>query len=130
MESNRQKKIAGVLQLDLVDVLQGAAREGGLNGVLISVSKVTVPTDLSLAKVYLSIFPIDKAKELMTGIKINKAAIKHEIAQRTKHQLRRMPELFFYLDDSLDYIDTIEKSLKGTEDPIKDTDLLEDRDII
>ena len=130
MESNRQKKIAGVLQLDLVDVLQGAAREGGLNGVLISVSKVTVPTDLSLAKVYLSIFPIDKAKELMTGIKVNKAAIKHEIAQRTKHQLRRMPELFFYLDDSLDYIDTIEKSLKGTEDPIKDSDLLEDRDII
>ncbi len=130
MESNRQKKIAGVLQLDLVDVLQGAAREGGLNGVLISVSKVTVPTDLSLAKVYLSIFPMDKAKELMTGIKINKAAIKHEIAQRTKHQLRRMPELFFYLDDSLDYIDTIEKSLKGKEDPIKDSDLLEDRDII
>ena len=130
MESNRQKKIAGVLQLDLVDVLQGAAREGGLNGVLISVSKVTVPTDLSLAKVYLSIFPMDKAKELMKGIKINKAAIKHEIAQRTKHQLRRMPELFFYLDDSLDYIDTIEKSLKGTEDPIKDSDLLEDRDII
>jgi len=130
MESNRQKKIAGVLQLDLVDVLQGAAREGGLNGVLISVSKVTVPTDLSLAKVYLSIFPIDKAKELLTGIKINKAAIKHEIAQRTKHQLRRMPELFFYLDDSLDYIDNIEKSLKGKEDPIKDSDLLEDRDII
>jgi len=130
MESNRQKKIAGVLQLDLVDVLQGAAREGGLNGVLISVSKVTVPTDLSLAKVYLSIFPIEKAKELLTGIKINKAAIKHEIAQRTKHQLRRMPELFFYLDDSLDYIDTIEKSLKGKEDPIKDSDLLEDRDII
>jgi len=130
MESNRQKKIAGVLQLDLVDVLQGAAREGGLNGVLISVSKVTVPTDLSLAKVYLSIFPIEKAKELLTGIKINKAAIKHEIAQRTKHQLRRMPELFFYLDDSLDYIDTIEKSLKGNEDPIKDSDLLEDRDII
>jgi ribosome-binding factor A len=130
MERNRQKKIAGVLQLDLVDVLQGAVREGGLNGVLISVSKVTVPTDLSMAKVYLSIFPIDKAKELLTGIKINKAAIKHEIAQRTKHQLRRMPELFFYLDDSLDYIDTIEKSLKGKEDPIKDSNLLEDRDIV
>jgi len=130
MESNRQKKIAGVLQLDLVDVLQGAVRDGGLNGVLISVSKVTVPTDLSLAKVYLSIFPIEKSKELLKGIKINKAAIKHEIAQRTKHQLRKMPELFFYLDDSLDYIDTIEKSLKGEENPIKDTDLLDDRDII
>jgi len=130
MESNRQKKIAGVLQLDLVDVLQGAVRDGGLNGVLISVSKVTVPTDLSLAKVYLSIFPIEKSKELLKVIKINKAAIKHEIAQRTKHQLRKMPELFFYLDDSLDYIDTIEKSLKGEENPIKDTDLLDDRDII
>jgi len=130
MESNRQKKIAGVLQLDLVDVLQGAAREGGLTGVLISVSKVTVTTDLSLAKVYLSIFPVDKAAELIKGIKVNKAAIKHEIAQRTKHQLRRMPELFFYIDDSLEYIDTIEKSLKGKENPIIDTDLLDDRDIV
>ena len=130
MESNRQKKIAGVLQLDLVDVLQGAAREGGLKGVIISVSKVTVPTDLSIAKVYLSIFPVDKASELIKGIKINKAAIKHEIAQRTRHQLRRMPELFFYIDDSLEYIDNIEKSLKGEEDPIKNTDLLDDRDIV
>jgi len=98
--------------------------------VLISVSKLTVPTDLSTAKVYLSIFPIEKANELLAGIKSNKAAIKHEIAQRTKHQLRRMPELFFFVDDSLEYIDTIEKSLKGEENPIKDTDLLDDRDII
>ena len=130
MESNRQKKIAGVLQLDLVDVLQGAAREGGMHGVLISVSKVSVTTDLSIAKVYLSIFPIDKAKELLAGIKSNKAAIKHEVAQRTKHQLRRMPELLFFIDDSLDYIDTIEKSLKGEENPIKDTDLLDERGIV
>ncbi len=130
MESNRQKKIAGVLQLDLVDVLQGAARNSGLNGVLISVTKVSVTTDLSIAKVYLSIFPINKATALLTGIQHNKAAIKHEIAQRTKHQLRRMPELSFYIDDSLEYIDTIEKSLKGEENPIEDHDLLENRDLI
>lgn len=130
MESNRQKKIAGVLQLDLADVLQGAAREGGMHGVLISVSKVSVTTDLSIAKVYLSIFPVDKAAELLNGIRSNKAAIKHEIAQRTKHQLRRMPELLFFIDDSLEYIDTIEKSLKGDENPINDRDLLDDRDII
>lgn len=130
MESNRQKKIAGVLQLDLVDVLQGAARNSGLNGVLISVTKVSVTTDLSIAKVYLSIFPINKATALLTGIQHNKAAIKHEIAQRTKHQLRRMPELSFYIDDSLEYIDTIEKSLKGEENPIEDRDLLENRDLI
>ena len=130
MESNRQKKIAGVLQLDLVDVLQGAVREGGMHGVLISVSKVSVTTDLSIAKVYLSIFPVNKASELLAGIKSNKAMIKHEIAQRTKHQLRRMPELLFFVDDSLEYIDTIEKSLKRTENPINDRDLLEDRDMI
>ena len=57
MESNRQKKIAGILQQDLVDVLQRAASEGGMKGVIISVSKVSVTVDLSIAKVYLSIFP-------------------------------------------------------------------------
>lgn len=127
MESNRQKKIAGVLQRDLVDILQGAAREGGMQGTLISVSKVSVTVDLSIAKVYLSIFPTNKAAELLEGIQSNKALIKHEVAQRTRNQLRRVPELIFYIDDSLEYIENIEKSLKGEENPIKDTDLLDDR---
>ena len=65
MESNRQKKIASVLQRDLVDVLQSAASQGGMQGVIISVSKVTVTVDLSIAKVYLSIFPVDKAQKLL-----------------------------------------------------------------
>ena len=60
MESQRQKKIASVLQRDLVEVLQGAATQGGMKGILISVTKVNVTVDLSIAKVYLSIFPIDK----------------------------------------------------------------------
>ncbi len=127
MESNRQKKIASVLQQDLVDVLQGAATQGGMKGIIISVTKVSVTVDLSIAKVYLSIFPNDKGKELIEGIKENKSFIKHEISQRTRHQLRRMPELQFYLDDSLEYIDNIDKSLKGSEDPIKNPDLLDKR---
>jgi len=127
MESNRQKKIAGVIQRDLVDILQGAARKGGMQGVIISVSKVSVTTDLSIAKVYLSIFPNDKASELLEGIKENKSLIKHEVAQRTKNQLRRAPELLFFIDDSLDYIENIEKSLRGEENPIKDRSLLDDR---
>ncbi len=127
METNRQKKIGGVLQQDLADVLQGAVRDGGLHGTLISVSKVTVTTDLSIAKVYLSIFPMDKAKDLLAGIESNKVLIRHEIAQRTRHQLRRMPNLSFFIDDSLDYIENIEKSLKGEEDPIKNSALLDDR---
>ena len=127
MESHRQKKIASVLQLDLVDVLQGAARQGGLNGIIISVTKVNVTVDLSIAKVYLSIFPINKSKELIDGIQSNAALIKHELAQRTRHQLRRMPHLSFFLDDSLEYIDQINRSLKGADDPIEDSDLLDER---
>lgn len=124
MESNRQKKIAGILQQDLVDVLQRAASDGGLRGIIISVSKVTVTTDLSIAKVYLSIFPNKEAKELLEGIRSNTPLIRHELAQRTRHQLRRMPTLEFFIDDSLEYIDNIEKSLKREENPIKDEDLL------
>jgi len=127
MESNRQKKIASVLQRDLVDVLQNAATQGGMKGVIISVTKVNVTVDLSIAKVYLSIFPIEKGKELVEGIKSNASIIKHELAQRTKHQLRRMPQLSFYIDDSLEYIDQIDRSLKGLDNPIEDPDSLEKR---
>ena len=127
MESQRQKKKASVLQRDLVEVLQGAATQGGMKGILISVTKVNVTVDLSIAKVYLSIFPIDKGAELLEGIKSNAPLIKHELSQRTKHQLRRMPQLIFYIDDSLEYIDQIDKSLKGIENPIDNPDLLEKR---
>ena len=127
METQRQKKIAGVIQEDIADILQRSAIEGGLKGTLISVTKVYVPTDLSLAKVYLSIFPNKNANEIMEGITSNQPLIKHELAQRTRHQLRRVPELSFYLDDSLDYIENIENSLKGDENPIENRDLLAKR---
>lgn len=127
MESQRQKKIASVLQRDLVEVLQGAAREGGMQGVIISVTKVKVTVDLSIAKVYLSIFPIKEAKILIEGISSNAAIIKHELAQRTKHQLRRMPELLFFIDDSLEYIDQINRSLKGEDNPILNDELFQKR---
>ncbi len=127
METQRQRKIAGIIQQDLAEILQRAATDGGMRGVLISVSKVYVTTDLSIAKVYLSIFPSDKGNELMKGIQSNEPLIKHELAQRTRHQMRRVPELIFYLDDSLEYIDGIEKSLKGEENPIQNRDLLEKR---
>ncbi|MGA1225819.1 MAG: 30S ribosome-binding factor RbfA [Tamlana sp.] len=126
-ESQRQKKTGSVLQHDLAEVLQNAAKQGGMRGVLISVTKVKVTVDLSIAKVYLSIFPNDKAKELIQGIKSNTPLIRHEISQRTKHQLRRMPNLEFFIDDSLEYIDKINKSLKGEENPIKDPTILDKR---
>ncbi len=127
MESNRQKKIASVLQRDLVEVLQGAASQGGLRHIIISVTKVKVTVDLSIAKVYLSIFPISKGKEMLEGIRSNTPLIKHELAQRTRHQLRKMPQLAFFIDDSLEYIDNIERSLKGLDNPISDPSLLQKR---
>jgi len=126
-ETQRQKKIGGVIQKDIADILQRAAIDGGLRGTLISVSKVGVTSDLSIAKVYLSIFPHENAIELLEGIKSNQPLIKHELARRTRNQLRRMPELLFFVDDSLEYIDGIEKSLKRDENPIKNPELLEKR---
>ncbi|PHR73607.1 MAG: ribosome-binding factor A [Lutibacter sp.] len=126
-ETNRQKKIAGVLQKDLVDVLQKAAQDG-MKGVLISVTKVRVTTDLSEAKVFISVFPSEKRDELLKGIISNTVAIRHEMARRTRHQLRRMPHLAFFGDDSLDYIEGIESALKGDKDnPITNPDILDKR---
>lgn len=126
-ETQRQKKIASVLQKDLVDILQKSAQTG-MQGVIISVSKVTVTPDLGVAKVYLSVFPSEKRKSILEGVTSNTSGIRHELAQRTRNQLRRMPELLFFEDDSLDYIEEIDKSLKGTdENPIKNPDILPKR---
>jgi len=127
MESNRQKKVAGVLQKDLADVLQNALRDSGHRGIIVSVSKVKVPTDLSIAKVYISVFPNAEGANMLRELNLVKTKIRHEISQRTRHQLRRMPELQFYIDDSLEYMEGIDRSLKGIDNPIQDPSLLEKR---
>ena len=126
-ETNRQKKIAGVLQNDLALVLQKMLRESGQLGIIISVSKVTVTTDLSLSKVFTSVFPPEKSDLIVKELNELKPKIKHQIAQKTKHQLRKMPDVVFYNDDSLEYINNLENAVKGKENPIKDTDLLDKR---
>lgn len=124
MESNRQKKVAGVLQKDLAEVLQNALRAAGQSGIIVSVTKVKVPTDLSIAKVYISVFPNDKASKMLEEVQAVKATIRHEIAQRTRHQLRRMPELQFYIDDTLEYLEGIEKSLNREDNPLENPESL------
>lgn len=126
-ESNRQKKIASVLQNDLANVLQAMLREAGQTGIIISVSKVTVTTDLSISKVYVSVFPADKAKAIVVELNKHKPSIKHQIAQLTKNQLRKMPDLTFYNDDSLEYIEKIDKAVRGEDNPLRDPDLLPKR---
>ena len=124
METNRQKKIGALLQNDLVDILQGEVRKNGIPNLVISVSKVSVTTDLSIAKVYLSVFPNEKSAEILTAVRSNTPLIKHDLAQRVKQQLRKVPDLSFYIDDSLEYLDGIEKALKGEENPIENRELL------
>ena len=127
METNRQKKIGGLLQKDLVDILQGEVRKNGVSNLVLSISKVVVTTDLSIAKVYLSVFPTSKGAEIMAAVKSNAPLIKHDLAQRVKLQLRKVPNLVFYIDDSLDKIEVIDKELKGDNNPITNPELLDRR---
>ena len=96
-----------------------------MKGIIISVTKVQITSDLSQAKVFLSIFPSNRRDELVKGVQSNSKTIRHELAKRTKNQLRRVPNLTFYGDDSLDYIDNIDASLRGEdENPIKNPDII------
>ena len=127
METNRQKKIGGVIQKDLVDILQGEVRKNGVSNLIISVSKVSVTTDLSVATVHLSVFPQDKAPEILEAVKSNAKNIKHDLSQRVRLQLRKVPNLVFFIDDSLDYIEKINTALANRDNPIENRDLLEKR---
>ena len=80
---------------------------------------MTITVDLSVAKIYLSIFPHNKANEILGGIRSNKNVLKHDLAQQLRNDLRKVPDLIFYLDDSLEYIDAIETSLTRKNDPLK-----------
>ncbi|NDV69858.1 30S ribosome-binding factor RbfA [Dysgonomonas sp. 25] len=110
MESTRQQKINRLIQKELSEIFQRDTRQ--MQGVLITVSTVRVSPDLGLAKVYLSIFPSDKGEELLKNIKTNTKGIRFALGQKTGKQLRVIPELAFYIDDSLDYIENIENLLK------------------
>lgn len=126
METNRQKKISGLLQQDLAEVIQQILRDAGTHNIVVSVTKVRVTSDLLQAKAYLSIFPPSKAEPVMTEIQSLRKSIKHAIALRTKQQLRRMPDLLLFNDDSIEYINDIEEAFKGKNNPIKNPDLLDD----
>lgn len=110
MESTRQAKIARLLQKELSEIFRQQTAK--TQGTLVSVSAVRVSPDLSVAKAYLSIFPSEKAQELLKSITASAKTIRYELAQRVRFQLRKTPELQFYIDDSLDYVDNIDNLLK------------------
>ena len=110
METTRQAKISSLLQKELSEIFRQQTAK--THGVLVSVSTVRVSPDLSIARAYLSIFPSDKSAEMMANINAQAKTIRYELAQRVRFQLRKTPELQFYVDDSLDYIENIDHLLE------------------
>ena len=127
MESTRQKKIGVTLQKDLTIILQKLLKEVAMGSIIASVTKVRVSPDLSSAKVYISVFPVKNTPVIFDLISQKKSEIRNSLGILVKNQIRRVPELFFYNDDSLEHIDSIDAALKKNEDPIKNTSLLEKR---
>lgn len=110
-ESTRQLKVSSELQKDLAEII----RQKGMaffDGALVSVSGVKISSDLSVAKVYVSIFPSEKAEKVMGIILENARALRGELGREVRHQLRIVPELNWYVDGSLDYVMHIEELLK------------------
>ena len=99
-ESPRQKKFNNLLQKELAILLQNYIRKGAFSNLIISVTKVYVTPDLSLAKIYISVFPSNKSLILIENLSSNSSKIKHDLSQNLKNQLRKIPELKFILDDS------------------------------
>ena len=127
MESQRQKKIAGIIQKDLSEIILKNLKKSGRNNIIISVTKVKVTPDLLQCRAHLSIYPDKYTTSVMEEIYGYQSQIKHEVAQLNRHQLRKMPDVEFYLDDSLSKVDDVERALKEEDNPIKNPDLLDSR---
>ena len=121
-QSPRQNKINSALQKELAYLLQSIIREENISNLMISVTKINVSPDLSSAKVYLSIFPNDNILDYLNSLNNNCKRIKHDLSQKMKNQLFKVPKLSFYIDDSLDYIEKIEKELKTGSNPFRESD--------
>ncbi len=110
METTRQNKIARLIQKELSDIF--LLQTKAYKGVLVSVSAVRISPDLSVARVYLSVFPSERNQEIVKNINDNMKSVRYELGTRVRHQLRIIPELKFFVDDSLDYIEHIDQLLK------------------
>ncbi len=110
MQETRQNKVARLLQKELSLIFQSQTRM--MHGVMISVTRVKISPDLGICTAYLSVFPSEKGEELLNNINNNEKQIRYELGTRVRHQLRIIPELRFFIDDSLDYLERIDDLLK------------------
>lgn len=110
METTRQNKISRLIQKELSEIF--LLQTKSMNGVLVSVSAVRISPDMSIARIYLSVFPSERSQEIVKNINDNMKSIRYELGTRVRHQLRIIPELKFFVDDSLDYAERIDELLK------------------
>ncbi len=110
IQTTRQQKISRQIQRDIAEILQ---KEGAaiVRGTMVTVTTVRVSPDFAYAKVYFSIFPFERNEEVMQALEQNNWFIRRELGKRIRNQLKIVPELQFFLDDSLEYIDNIDSLL-------------------
>lgn len=111
MESTRQKKVARLIQKEMAEFFQKESRTY-FNGAFITVTTVRISPDLGYAKIYLSMFKVPNQQELLGQIELLKKDIRKKFGEKIRHQLRIVPELEFFIDDSLDYLENIDRLLK------------------
>ena len=111
MQETRQAKISRLLQKELAQIFQSQTRM--MHGVMVSVTRVKISPDLSVCTAYLSVFPSEKGEEILNNVNANAKTIRYDLGQRIRNQVRIIPELRFFIDDSLDYIDRIDELLKS-----------------
>ena len=107
----RQLKVARELQRDLAEIIRSKGM-AAFGGAMVTVSEVRISPDLSIAKVFVSIFPSGKQSQVMQLLEENKKAIRGELGRKVASQLRIVPEIDFYLDSSLDYAEHIDELLR------------------
>ncbi len=110
MQETRQNRISRLLQKELSLIFQSQTRM--MHGEMISVTRVRISPDLSVCTAYLSVFPSEKGEEIIKNITANEKTVRYELGTRVRNQLRIIPELRFFIDDSLDYIERIDELLK------------------
>ena len=110
MQETRQNRISRLLQKELSLIFQSQTR--AMRGVMVSVTRVKISPDLSICTAYLSVFPSEKGDEILKNINANEKSIRYDLGTRVRNQLRIIPELRFFIDDSLDYIEHIDELLK------------------
>lgn len=111
MDSTRQQKYSRLIQKEIAEIFQFDVK-GKFGNIMITVTQVRVSPDLGVAKIYVSLFPVKEKDVMLKLIKQNTAEIRGHLGRRIRHQARIIPELIFFIDDSLDYAEHIEKLLK------------------